>query len=60
MIRAIPTFVDNVLWPEFKKYSTLLEELVEEIINDLIAQIHDVKEDEIVIAGELLAAIGAP
>lgn len=60
MIRAIPTFVDNVLWPEFKKYSTLLEELVEEIINDLIAQIHDVKEDEIVIAGELPAAIGAP
>ncbi len=37
-----------------KKYSALLEELVEEIITDLISQIHDVKEDEIVIAGELL------
>jgi hypothetical protein len=53
MIRANPNFVNNVLWPEFKKYSSLLEELVEDIISDLIAQIHDVKEDEIVIAGEL-------
>jgi len=59
MIRANPNFVDNVLWPEFKKYSALLEELVEEIIGDLISQIHDVNEDEIVIAGELPAAMGS-
>lgn len=60
MLRADPNFVDNVLWPEFKKYSALLEELVEEIITDLISQIHDVKEDEIVIAGELPAAMESP
>ena len=53
MVRANPTFVEEILWPEFKKYSALLEELVGEIIDDLISQIHDVKEEEIVIAGEL-------
>jgi hypothetical protein len=53
MLRADPTFVEEVLWPEFKKYSALLEELVGEIIDSLISQIHDVKEDEIVIAGQL-------
>jgi hypothetical protein len=54
MLRADQTFVDNILWPEFKKYSSLLEELVEDIINDLISQIYDVKDDEAIIAGELL------
>lgn len=53
MVRANPTFMEEILWPEFKKYSALLEELVGEIIDDLISQIHDVKEEEIVIAGEL-------
>lgn len=57
MLRACPTFVDNVLWPEFKKYSTLLEELVQEIIDDLISQIHDIKEEEVVITGELLSTM---
>lgn len=60
MIRANPHFVDNVLWPEFNKYSALLEELVEEIISDLISQIHEVKEEEIVIVGDLPAAMGSP
>jgi len=60
MIRAAPTLVDEVLWPEFKKYSTLLEELVGEIINDLISQIHDVKEEEIIIVGELPTSIEVP
>ena len=60
MLRADPDFVNNVLWPEFKKYSALLEELVEEIITDLISQIHDVKEDEIIIAGELPVSTGSP
>jgi hypothetical protein len=53
MLRASPTIVDNILWPEFNKYSAMLEELVEDIVNNLISQIHDVKEEEIVIAGEL-------
>jgi hypothetical protein len=53
MLRASPTVVENILWPEFNKYSAMLEEFVQDITNDLIAQIHDVKEDEIVIVGEL-------
>lgn len=53
MLRASPAVVDNILWPEFNKYSAMLEELVEDIVNNLISQIHDVKEDEVVIAGEL-------
>lgn len=53
MLRADPTFVNNTLWPEFNKYAALLEDLVQDIINDLINKIHDVKEEEIVIAGEL-------
>jgi hypothetical protein len=55
MLRANPAVVENILWPEFNKYSAMLEELVGDIVNDLISQIHDVKEDEIVIAGELPA-----
>jgi hypothetical protein len=53
MLRASPTVVENILWPEFNRYSAMLEEFVQDITNDLIAQIHDVKEDEIVIVGEL-------
>ena len=53
MLRANPHFVDNVLWPEFNKYSAMLEELIEVIINDLISQIHEVKEEEVVVMGEL-------
>lgn len=53
MVRGDPSLVKNILWPEYLKYSALLEELVGEIIDDLISQIHDVKEDEIVIVGEL-------
>ena len=56
MIRASPDLVENVLWPEFKKYSSMLEDLVGEIMNDIISQIHDVKEDEVIIAGELPVA----
>jgi hypothetical protein len=53
---AISSFIDTVLWPEFKKYADLLEDLVQEIVTGLIDQIHEVKEDEVMIAGELAAA----
>ena len=54
---GISSFVDTVLWPEFKKYADLLEGLVQEIVTGLIDQIHKVKEDEVVVAGELTAAL---
>ncbi len=53
MLRASPALVEQILWPEFKKYARMLEELVEEVINDLISQIHEVKEEEVVITEEL-------
>lgn len=56
MLRASPTFVKNVLVPEFKKYEILLEDFVENMINDLIDQIHAIKEDDIVVAGGLTAS----
>jgi len=59
MVRVNSNFLNNVLWPEFKKYSALLEEFVEEIVNDLISQIHDVKEEELVVAGELPTTMGS-
>lgn len=52
--QAISGFVDTVLWPEFKKYADLLEGLVQDVVTNLIDQIHEVKEDEIVIAGDLV------
>ena len=53
MIRADSSLVENILTPEFNKYAAMLEELAEEILGDIISQIHNVKEEEIVIMGEL-------
>jgi hypothetical protein len=57
MIRIAEPIMNSVLWPEYKKYAGLLEGLVQDIVNDLIDQIHEVKEDEMVIAGELAASV---
>ena len=48
-------FMEEVLWPEYLKYSGMLRELVDEITKDLIDQIHRVEEDEVVVSGELEA-----
>ena len=54
MVRITKPFLDSILWPEFIKYSKILDTLTEEILADLISQIHYVKEeDETIIAGEL-------
>jgi hypothetical protein len=59
MLRVSKPFLDEILWPEFKKYDHMLEGLVNEIMQDLISKIHDVKEeDEVVIAGELPTTMG--
>lgn len=56
MVRVAKPFMDLVLWPEYNKYSGLLNKLTEEISVDLISKIHLVKDDdETVIAGELPA-----
>lgn len=52
-LRIAKNVMDQILWPEFLKYAELLEELVEEIMKDLTQKIHQVKEEEIEIAGEI-------
>ena len=56
MIRVSKPFMDTILWPEYNKYASILDKLTNEILLDLVAKIHLVKEeDETVIAGELPA-----
>lgn len=52
MIRVSKPILDEVLWPEFKKFSKLFEEFASEILEDLISKIHHV-EEETVLSGEL-------
>lgn len=63
MVRVSKPFMDLVLWPEYNKYAGILDRLTEEILTDLISQIHLVKEeDETIIAGELpvMSEVSAP
>ena len=53
-VRVTKEFMDSILWPGFNQYAKAFDELAHDIMHDLIAKIHNVKdEDEIVIAGEL-------
>lgn len=52
-LRISKSMMDEVLWPEFLKYSKMLEELVGEIMLDLTNMIHKVQEEELEIAGEI-------
>lgn len=45
--------MDEILWPDYLRYSKMLRELVEEIMQELINKIHKVDEEEMVIAGEI-------
>lgn len=57
MVQVTKYFMSSVLWPEFRKYATILDKLTEEILMDLISKIHLVKEeDETIIMGELPTA----
>lgn len=55
MVRVSESFLDEVLWPEFQKYSKSLNEFVTSITDDLIAKIHQV-EDDVLVSGEMLPA----
>jgi hypothetical protein len=52
-LRIDKNMMNEVLWPEYLKYSKMLRELVEEIVQDLTNKIHHIEEDEVVIAGEI-------
>lgn len=53
MVRANPALMKEIIWPEFKKYSAILEDLVKEVMGDLISKIHEADEEEMIIAGEI-------
>ena len=55
MVRVSENVLDEVLWPEFQKYSKSLNEFVTSITDDLIAKIHQV-EDDVIVSGEMLPA----
>ncbi|NGX58744.1 MAG: hypothetical protein K940chlam3_01652 [Chlamydiae bacterium] len=53
MVSVSKKIMDDVLWPEYQKYCTLLREMVDEIANDLIDRIHLNDEEETVISGQI-------
>ena len=55
MVRSTQSIMDQLIMPEYKRYSRILYDLVNEITNDLITKVSH-GEEETVIAGE----IGAP
>lgn len=52
MVRVTPAFLDELLWPEYRKHSDMLQELIEEVLDSVLAKIEN-KDEEIVISGEL-------
>ena len=52
MVKINKTYLDETLWPEYLKFSELLQELVDDITLEVISKIHK-NEDEIVIQGEI-------
>lgn len=47
------TMMDEVLWPDYQRYSKMLRELIEEIMKEVITKIHQSDEEEVMIAGEI-------
>lgn len=52
MVRISKELLDEIVWPEYLKYSDILEELVDEITAEVISKIHK-DETEIVIQGDI-------
>jgi len=52
MVMISKTYLDETLWPEYLKFSKILQELVDDITLEVISKIHK-NEDEIVIQGEI-------
>ncbi len=54
MLKVSKPFMDSVLWPEYNKHASILDQLTSEILSDLITKIHQGhNDDETVIAGEI-------
>lgn len=48
MVRVSKSFIDEILWPEFKKLSKYLDDFISMTTDNLISKIHEVEEDVIV------------
>ena len=55
MVRTSRALIDEILWPEYIKYSSMLLDLIEEVFDSVIAKVGDTQEDAI-ISGEIGAA----
>jgi hypothetical protein len=53
MVRVSQVYMDEILWPEFKKYADLFEDMVSEITSDLVQKIYHGDQQETVIAGAI-------
>lgn len=51
MVRISPSVMDELLWPEYLKHSEMLQALIQEILDSMLAKIEK-GEDEIVFVGE--------
>jgi hypothetical protein len=52
MTRISPALMDELLWPEYKKYSAMLQELIEDVVDSIITKIGKV-EEETIISGQI-------
>lgn len=53
MVRVSKSVMDDVLWPQYTKYTALLREMVNTIALDLIDKIYTDDKEEVIIAGEI-------
>lgn len=52
MVRIVPAFLDELLWPEYRKYSDMLQELIQDVLNTVLAKVN-IDNEETIILGEL-------
>jgi hypothetical protein len=52
-LKISKSMMSEVLWPDYIRYSKMLGELVEDIVQELINKIYNVQEEEMVVAGEI-------
>lgn len=50
-VKVAKSIMEEVLWPEFLRYATMFEGLVEDILKDLTEKIHNAHEEELEIVG---------
>lgn len=53
MVRVSDALMDEVLWPQYMKYTSLLREMIDGIALDLIDKIYAGDKEETVISGEI-------